>query len=75
MKHIVGPFFIRGFNIKLVAEFGRLKVDIVESGELDDCDLTLKDLHQIEESFVRVLMGIFHRRIAYPEKETEVRAT
>ncbi len=42
-----------------------------ESGELDDCDLTLRDLHQIEESFVRVLTGIFHRRIAYPEKEVE----
>jgi len=42
-----------------------------ESGELDDCDLTLRDLHKIEESFVRVLTGIFHRRIAYPEKEVE----
>ena len=62
------PARIRGLVRKII--FSRF-----ESGELDDCDLTLKDLHQIEESFVRVLMGIFHRRIAYPEKETEVRAT
>jgi putative nucleotidyltransferase with HDIG domain len=43
-----------------------------ESGELEDCDLTLQELHQIEESFVRVLTGIFHRRITYPEKEEEL---
>ncbi len=42
-----------------------------ESGELENCDLTLRDLHQIEESFSRVLTGIFHRRIVYPEKKPE----
>ncbi len=42
-----------------------------ESGDLEDCDLTLNDLHLIEESFIRILTGIFHRRIAYPEKESE----
>ena len=36
-------------------------------GQLDECDLTLKDLHKISESFVRVLMGIFHTRLEYPE--------
>jgi putative nucleotidyltransferase with HDIG domain len=62
------PARIRGLVRKII--FSRF-----ESGELDDCDLTLKDLHQIEESFVRVLTGIFHRRIAYPEREAEVGAT
>ena len=36
-------------------------------GQLDECDLTLKDLHKIAESFVRVLTGIFHTRLEYPE--------
>lgn len=58
------PARIRGLVKKII--FSRF-----ESGELDDCDLTLRDLHQIEESFIRVLTGIFHRRIAYPEKEVE----
>ena len=40
-----------------------------ESGELEGCDLTLSDLHLIEESFIRVLIGIFHKRIAYPDDE------
>lgn len=35
-------------------------------GQLDDCDLTLKDLHQIKNHFVYILTGIHHRRIDYP---------
>lgn len=36
-------------------------------GQLDECDLTLKDMNKIAESFVRVLMGTFHTRLGYPE--------
>ncbi len=42
-------------------------------GQLDDCELTLKDLNTIAETFTRILTGIFHHRIDYPEaphKET-----
>jgi hypothetical protein len=42
-----------------------------EAGELDNCDITLRELHHIEESFTRVLTGVFHRRIVYPEIEKE----
>jgi len=35
--------------------------------QLSDCELTLKDLHAIAMSFNKVLYGIFHQRIAYPE--------
>lgn len=37
------------------------------SGELDECELTLKDLHKIAKAFTRVLSGIYHQRIAYAE--------
>ncbi len=37
-------------------------------GQLDECDLTIKDLHAIQQSFTTVLFGIFHRRIDYPER-------
>jgi len=40
-----------------------------ESGELEGCDLTLRELHLIEESFIRVIISVFHKRIVYPEKE------
>jgi membrane-associated HD superfamily phosphohydrolase len=36
-------------------------------GELDDCDLTLRELRVIAESFKRTLQGVYHPRIEYPE--------
>jgi len=39
-------------------------------GQFDNCDLTLKDLHIIAESIVRVLMSAHHMRVEYPELES-----
>jgi len=36
-------------------------------GQLDECDLTLRDLDRIRQAFNDVLQGIFHPRIEYPE--------
>ncbi len=36
-------------------------------GQLDECELTLKDLNEIAKSFNKTLSGIFHQRIEYPE--------
>ncbi len=36
-------------------------------GQLDECELTLKDLHEIAKSFNKTLSGIFHQRVEYPE--------
>lgn len=41
--------------------------DRLHEGQLDECDLTFKDLDKIANSFVRVLNGIYHHRIEYPE--------
>lgn len=41
-----------------------------KTGELNECDLTLRDLETVKDSFVHVLTGHFHTRIEYP-KETE----
>jgi putative nucleotidyltransferase with HDIG domain len=35
-------------------------------GQLDDCELTLKDLREIKSHFVYLLTSMFHRRINYP---------
>lgn len=35
-------------------------------GQLDECDLTLKDLGRIQAAFLRVLAGIHHHRVTYP---------
>ncbi len=45
--------------------------DRFESGELEECPLTLHDLASIRESFIQILTGVFHQRIEYPDKEDE----
>jgi len=39
----------------------------LSDGQLDECDLTLRDLDTIANAFVGVLLGIFHERIEYPK--------
>ncbi|MCX8118144.1 MAG: HDIG domain-containing protein [Desulfobacterota bacterium] len=40
--------------------------NIFLDGQLEECELTLKDLRKIEESFTRILTAYFHQRIDYP---------
>jgi putative nucleotidyltransferase with HDIG domain len=41
--------------------------NIFIDGQLEECELSLKSLHEIAKSFNRVLSGIYHQRIDYPE--------
>ena len=41
----------------------------MESGQLDNCDLTLRELRVIQESFVTTLAGYYHSRIKYPNQK------
>lgn len=54
------PARIRGVVQKMINT-------IFVDAQLDECDLTLRDLHIIANSFVRILTGFFHQRIEYPE--------
>jgi len=44
----------------------RIIKDKLNDGQLDQCDLTFRDLDRIAVVFVRVLTGLFHSRIEYP---------
>jgi putative nucleotidyltransferase with HDIG domain len=44
----------------------RIINNVFADGQLDECELTLKDLHLIAKSFNKILSGIFHQRIHYP---------
>ncbi len=44
---------------------------IFSDGQLDNCELTLKDLHSIAKSFNKILNGIHHHRIEYSEAPTK----
>jgi cyclic-di-AMP phosphodiesterase PgpH len=46
----------------------RLINDRLVSGQLDESDITLRDLDKIREAFISVLQGIFHPRIQYPDR-------
>ena len=46
---------------------------VFASGELDECNLKLSDLHLIAGAFTRVLSGIYHRRIEYSEPAEKVK--
>src|SRR3989338_8212510 len=37
--------------------------------QLDECDLTLRDLFKISEAFVRILIATFHVRTEYPKQK------
>jgi putative nucleotidyltransferase with HDIG domain len=45
----------------------RIINNIFTDGQLDECELTLKDLHQIAKSFNVILTGIYHQRVEYPQ--------
>jgi len=47
--------------------------NIFIDGQLDECELTLKDIHNIAKSFNLVLGGIFHYRVDYPEPVSKER--
>ena len=54
------PETIRAMVEKIVSER-------VAEGQLDECDLTLRDIQQIKEAFCELLLGVYHERIPYPE--------
>ena len=43
---------------------------VFSDGQLEQCELTLKDLHLIARSFNKILNGIHHHRIEYQESTT-----
>ena len=47
----------------------RIIAERLEDGQFDECDLTLRDLERIREAFVAQLLGMYHRRIEYPQNK------
>ncbi len=46
----------------------------LESGELNDTELTLRELDAVVESFTATLRGVYHPRIEYPKLESREQA-
>lgn len=52
-------------KIELVVN--RIISDKLRDGQLDECDLSFREVSQISDSFVRARTGMLHARIEYPE--------
>jgi putative nucleotidyltransferase with HDIG domain len=53
--------------LKVEALVQRIIRERLDDGQFDECNLTLKDLNKVKISFIKVLGGMFHNRIEYPE--------
>jgi len=42
-------------------------MDRLNDGQFDDCDITLREIRQVEDSLVKTLCGIYHGRVTYPK--------
>ena len=62
---------VRSAEPSSIAEIAEIIADTIrakrDDGQLDECDLTLRDLKEIQAAFLRVLKGVFHPRVKYPE--------
>lgn len=59
----------------IAAVIRKIFQDRLADGQLDECDLTLRDLDQIRTTFAAVLQGIFHPRIEYPSGQPKEEAS
>lgn len=40
--------------------------EVMRTGQLDECPITLRELNEVQQSFVHTLKGLFHPRLPYP---------
>jgi putative nucleotidyltransferase with HDIG domain len=57
---------------KLVREMALRRL---HDGQFDECELTMRDLVQIQRTIIKTLLGIYHGRIAYPADAQPAAAT
>ncbi len=56
---------------KLENLVNRMVDDRVTEGQLSHCPLTFRDLQVIKETFLNILVGVYHSRIEYPEEQKQ----
>ncbi|MDQ7822177.1 MAG: HDIG domain-containing protein [Candidatus Eremiobacteraeota bacterium] len=42
--------------------------DMLKDGQLDECELSFKNINDLKKSFIKTMNGMYHTRIEYPEK-------
>ncbi|MEZ4319156.1 MAG: HDIG domain-containing protein [Myxococcota bacterium] len=49
------------------AMISRIVSSVMADGQFSECPLTFQEIHTIADTFVTVLLGIYHQRIEYPQ--------
>ncbi|WP_443110815.1 hypothetical protein [Caloramator sp. mosi_1] len=66
---------VRTLNSPTIEDIKNMVEKIIKEkqfdNQLNDSPLTFKDIEKIKEVFIKVLIGIFHTRIEYPETTKE----
>lgn len=62
-----------GSREELAALINRLIDERVADGDLNESNLTFRELHTIKDIFIQVLQGVHHPRVQYPEPVKRVR--
>jgi hypothetical protein len=52
-------------NLRTMIE--RIAASVISDGQFSECPLTFEEIRTLEETFVAVLVGIYHQRIEYPQ--------
>ncbi|MFQ3573106.1 MAG: HDIG domain-containing metalloprotein [Thermodesulfovibrionales bacterium] len=58
---------------RISALVDRIVNNIFLDGQIDECELTLKDISVIKKKFTYVLTSIFHKRVTYPELSSKIK--
>ncbi|MEW6732844.1 MAG: HDIG domain-containing metalloprotein [Acidobacteriota bacterium] len=51
-------------NIRAIIK--RITDDVIADGQLEECELTMREFNQVRESLTQTLCNIYHHRIKYP---------
>jgi putative nucleotidyltransferase with HDIG domain len=51
-------------NIRAIIK--RITDDVIADGQLEECELTMREYNQVRESLIQTLCNIYHHRIKYP---------
>lgn len=53
-----------------ISGFIRQLIDAKEAdGQFEECDLTFRDLRKIGDAFTKIMTGVYHKRIEYPDQK------
>lgn len=57
------------------AMISRIVSSVIADGQFSECPLTLQEIQTVADTFVKVLLGIYHQRIEYPQTADVSRAS